>query len=246
MDLNFLKKIDLSDGEIKIYSTLVSSGAARVNKIHEATGIERRNIYDILNKLIEKGLVSYINENGTRLYNVGTPEKIMNYINEKENKLQEIKMEVEHILPELNNALSSRREEIYAEIYRGGEGMKTVFEDSLNYPEIYWIGGGRYMPKMFPTWTANWTRKRIKRKVQVHYLARHEMREEVPKPYGYEKMKFLPEEFSKSPVVIGIYGDKVVNYLFGKTILATVTKSKDLAESYKAYHKYLWEHVAKD
>ena len=71
------------------------------------------------------------------------------------------------------------------------------------------------------------------------------MRAEVPKPYGYELMKFLPEEFSKSPIVIGIYGDKVVNYLFGKTIIATVTKSKELAESYKAYHKYLWDNVAK-
>jgi sugar-specific transcriptional regulator TrmB len=246
MEFEELKELGLNKGETKVYSTLVSSGAARVNKIHEATGIERRNIYDILNKLIEKGLVSYINENGTRLYNVGTPEKIMNYILEKETKLEEIKKEAETIIPELNKALSARREEIYAEIYRGGEGMKTVFEDSLNYPEIYWIGGGRYMPKMFPTWTANWTRKRIKRKVQVYYLARHELRAEVPKPYGYEKMKFLPEEFSKSPIVIGIYGDKVTNYLFGKTIIATVTKSKELAESYKAYHKYLWDNVAKD
>lgn len=246
MDLSFLAKLGLSDGEIKVYSTLVSSGSARINKIHESTGIERRNIYDILNKLIEKGFVSYINENGTRLYSVGTPEKIINYLLEKETKLSEIKKEAEKAIPEITRALNSRREEIYAEIYRGGEGMKTVFEDSLNYPEIYWIGGGRYMPKQYPTWTANWTRKRIKRKVQVFYLARNELREEVRKTYGYEKMKFLPPEFSKSPIVIGIYGDKVVNYLFGKTILATVTKSKDLAESYKAYHKYLWDNVAEE
>jgi sugar-specific transcriptional regulator TrmB len=246
MDLNFLRKVGLSDGEIKVYMVLVSSGAARLNKIHESTGIERRNIYDILNKLIEKGFVSYINENGARLYNASTPERIMNYINEKENKILEVKKAAEDILPELSKKINSRKEEIYAEIFRGGEGMKTIFEDSLNYSEIYWIGGGRYMPKQFPTWFSYWTKKRVKKKIQVYYLARHEMKEEIKQPYQYEKMKFLPLEFSKSPVVIGIYGDKVVNYLFGETVLATVTKSKELAESYKAYHKYLWDNVAKE
>jgi sugar-specific transcriptional regulator TrmB len=244
MNLDFLKKLQLSDGEIKVYTTLVTFGASRLNKIHESTGIERRNIYDILNKLIEKGFVSYINENGKRVFNVSVPEKIMNYISEKESNIQEIKKEAEKALPELSNKINSRREEVFAEIFRGGEGMKTIFEDSLNYPEIYWIGGGRYMPKQYPTWTAYWTKKRIKKKVKVYYLARNELKKEIKQPYQYEEMKFLPIEFSKSPVVIGIYGDKVVNYLFGNTVIATVTKSKDLAESYKAYHKYLWEHVA--
>jgi len=244
MDLTFLKKLGLSDGEIKVYTALLSFGASRLNKIHESTGIERRNIYDILNKLIEKGLVSYINENKTRLFNVSNPEKIIQYINEKETNIQVIKKEAELILPEISQKINSRREEIYAEIFRGGEGMKAVFEDALNYPEIYWIGGGRYMPKQYPTWTAYWTKKRIKKKVMVHYLARHELKDEIKQPYQYEEMKFLPPEFSKSPTVIGIYGDKVVNYLFGGTVLATVTKSKELAESYKAYYKYLWDHVA--
>jgi sugar-specific transcriptional regulator TrmB len=71
-----------------VYSALISGGACRLNKIHELTGIERRNIYDILNKLIEKGFVSYINENGVRLFNVSVPEKIMDYITEKHGEKQ--------------------------------------------------------------------------------------------------------------------------------------------------------------
>jgi len=244
MDLKFLTKLGLTEGETKVYTALVNLGASRLTRIHESTGIERRNIYDILNKLIKKGFVSYINQNETKVYNISPPERIINYITEKETKLSEVKKEAEKALPELNRTINSRRDEVYAEIFRGGEAMKTVFEDALNYPEIYWIGGGRFMPKQFPEWFAYWTKKRIKKKVQIYYLARNELRNEVKKPFALEAMRFLPEEFSKAPTAIGIYGDKIVNYQFGGTILATVTKSRELAESYKAYHKYLWDHVA--
>ena len=67
MELEYLRKIGLTSGEIKVYSAVLEIGASSLNKIHEKTGIERRNIYDILNKLIEKGLVSYVIERGKAL-----------------------------------------------------------------------------------------------------------------------------------------------------------------------------------
>ena len=53
MTLEILRKIGLSEGEIKVYNALLDLGTSSLNQIHEKTGIERRNIYDILNKLIE-------------------------------------------------------------------------------------------------------------------------------------------------------------------------------------------------
>ena len=63
MNLEILKRAGLSDGEIKVYEAILSIGTAPINKIHEKTGIERRNIYDIVNKLIKKGLINYTDEN---------------------------------------------------------------------------------------------------------------------------------------------------------------------------------------
>ncbi len=60
-----------------------------------------------------------------------------------------------------------------------------------------------------------------------------------------EDIKFLPKEFSGNPTVIGIYGNKVTNFIFGDEFFAFVIESKELAENYKRYHKYLWDKVAK-
>ena len=73
---------------------------------------------------------------------------------------------------------------------------------------------------------------------------RIEMKKEV-KQMPYEHIKFLPKEFSGSPTVVGIYGNKIVNFLFGENLFAFVIESKELSENYKRYHKYLWEKVAK-
>ena len=59
-----------------------------------------------------------------------------------------------------------------------------------------------------------------------------------------EEVRFLPKEFSGNPAVVGIFGNKVVNFLFTEDFFAFVIESKEIAENYGAYHKYLWNNVA--
>jgi len=238
-----LRKIGLSEGEIKIYTTLLEHGLSPINQIHEKIGIERRNIYDILNKLIEKGLVTYVMENKKRFFQVSNPNKIISYVEEKKHALDSIKEEVKKEIPNLMQKFNFKRLEISAEIYRGNEGVKAIWEDMLNYKEVRLIGSGRYVPKMLPHFFVNWNKRRIESGVRWFNLMRHEMRKEV-KQMTLEEIKFLPKEFSGNPTVICVYGNKTVNFLFGKEFFAFVIESKDLADNYRIYHKYLWNNVA--
>lgn len=244
MTLEILRKIGLSDGEIKVYSALLDLGISPVNRIHERVGIERRNIYDILNKLIERGLISYVTENKRRLFQISHPTKIIRYIEEKKNHLDITKKEIEKDIPSLIKKFNYTRPNINAEIFRGPEGIKTVWEDMLNAKDNRWIGSARYVPKMFPIWFSNWNKRRIKLKVKWYNLFIHEVRGQV-KLMKYEEMKFLPKEFSGTPTITCIFGNKVVNFLVGKELFAFVIESKELADNYRRYHKYLWDNVAK-
>ena len=244
MALEILRKIGLSDGEIKVYSALVGLGASPLSKIHEKTGIERRNIYDILNKLIERGLVTYIEENKRRLFQISHPNKIIGYIEEKKHELDKTKEEIEKEMPSIIEQFKFKKPEINAEVYRGTEGVKAVWEDMLNYREVYWIGSGRYVPKKLPHFFANWNKRRINLKVKWFNLMRHELRKEV-KSMQYEEIRFLPKEFSGNPTFIAVYGNKLVNFIFSNYSFAFVIENKEIAENYKKYHKYLWDNVAK-
>ena|SRR3989344_3985821 len=244
MNMEILRKTGLSEGEIRIYSALLDEGKSPINKIHEKTGIERRNIYDILNKLIERGLATYITENKRRLFQISHPSKIISYIEEKKHTLDTLKKEIEKDLPSLLEKFNFKKLAINAEIFRGPEGIKAVWEDMLNYTETRWIGSRRYVPLKLPHWFANFNQRRIKLRVRWWNLFRYEMRKKV-NAFPLESIKFLPKAFSGNPTAIAVYGNKTVNFLLGEDLFAFVIESKELADNYRRYHKYLWDNVAK-
>ena len=141
MNLEVLRSIGLSEGEIKVYHAILDLGTANIAQINEKVNIHRRNIYDILTRLIEKGLVSYTDENNKRRYSLTNPSKILGYIEEKKKELENSKQTISKEIPEILERFNSKKFEIKTDVYRGIEGVKAVFEDTLNYPETYWIGG---------------------------------------------------------------------------------------------------------
>ena len=241
---DILKKVGLSKGEISVYMALVNSGLSTVNDVHKKTGIERRNIYDILNKLIERGLITYVVENRKRVFRVSHPSAIAGYVKEKKDNLDEIEKDLNKELPTLIAKMSLKKQHINAEIFRGQGGIKAVWEDMLNYKELRWIGAGRYVPKKMPHYFTGWDKRRIKMKIPIFNLLRWELRQEIT-PFTFEHVKFLPKEFSGNPAVIGVYGNKVVDFLFGEEFFAFSIESEEIAANYRRYHRYLWDKVAK-
>src|SRR3989344_3423851 len=240
MDFKELEILGLSKGNIKVYSAILNNGISSINDIHERTGLERRAIYDIINKLIEKGLITYVIEKGRKKYQCAPPKKLLEELNIKKQEM----LDFEKIIPYIKEIYASSRPKINSEVFRGAEGIKTVWEDMLNYKEIYWIGSGRYVPKKFPDWFSNWNKRRIKLRVKWFNLCRYELKKEI-KVMPYENARFLPVEFSGNPIVIAIYGNKVVNFIYGEQFFAFSIESKEVAHNYKMYHQYLWDNVAK-
>ena len=244
MALDILQKIGLSKGEVKVYEALLDSGKSSASTIHGKTGIERRNVYDILGKLIERGLVAYITENKRRLFQAGHPTKIISYIEERQGELEKVKRDAELEIPSILEKFSLKKPAIDAEVFRGVEGMKAVWMDILNCPEIRWIGSGRYVPKRLPQFFAAWNRRRVKLGIPMFNLMRVELKKEIKVLYELEYLRFLPKEFSGNPAAIGIFGDKTASLLLGEEYFAFVIESKELAENYRKYFQYLWDHVA--
>ncbi|MDP1694338.1 MAG: helix-turn-helix domain-containing protein, partial [Candidatus Woesearchaeota archaeon] len=135
MLLNHLQELGLSSGQISVYSAVLELGISTLNKIQEKTGIERRNIYDILNKLIEAGLVSYTLEKGKKTYQCTHPNKLLEEIKEKQRKLQELKDQI----PSITNLFELSKPDIKAEVFRGNEAIKALLEEVLTHKESFWL-----------------------------------------------------------------------------------------------------------
>ncbi len=240
-----LRKTGLSNGEIRVYLALLDLGSTSVNRIHEKTGIERRNIYDILNKLIERGMINYIFEQNKRHFQLANPNKILGYLDEKSHELDEVKREIRKEMPLLVEKIHSKKPRINAEIFRGLEGIKAVLEDTLNYKKMLFIGGGGYVLDKVPTFWKGYNKRRIKLGLKWYNLALENLRGHRITKERLMYTKFLPREFTLNPGVIWIFGNKVADILWTEDAFAFVIENKQIAENYKRYHEYLWNNVAK-
>ena len=239
MDLKELEILGLTRGEIKVYSAILHIGSSSINNIHEKTGMERRAIYDIINKLIEKGLISYTTERGKRTYQCAPISRIREEIKNKKEELEKF----EKTIPQIEEIYKSKKQKMNIDIFRGKEGIKSVFEDILNYKEAYFIGGRWYVAKEMPIYWSNYDARRIKAGVKFFNLVLHD----APKTPTDKlvSIKELPSDYSGSPSIIWIYGNKVVNVVWGQEFFAFMMESKEITENYKRYFDYLWDKVAK-
>ena len=116
-----LKKIGLTTNEIKVYLTLLDLGSSLAGAIAKKANLHRRPTYDSLNRLIEKGLVSYTIKSGKKFFRPADPERILEIAKEREKEIQKI-------LPEIKKKFKATKVEIFSEIYEGKEGIKSVME----------------------------------------------------------------------------------------------------------------------
>ena len=240
MDLELFSELGLSKGEQRVYSAVLGTGVATLNQVHEKTGIERRNIYDILNKLIEKGFVGYTMERGKRMYKASNPSMISDGIGKRRESLSRLEAQ----LPEIKSLYESNKPAISAEIYRGREGIKAILEDSLNYKSIRFIGGTWFIPNVLKYYWPRYNKRRIEAGIPWYNLVRYEYRNDPLPEKRLMNVKILPKEFSGNPVVVYIYGNKVANVSWEEETLSFVIENKEIAENYLRFHKYLWDKVA--
>ena len=105
MELTVFKKLGLSDKEIKVYLGLIKSGAISVRGLSGRVSLNRGTVYDTLKRLQAKGLVSYYLHETKQKFVAEEPDKLMKLLQEKEEKLEEIKDTFVSLIPELRSLM---------------------------------------------------------------------------------------------------------------------------------------------
>ena len=90
-----LINLGLSPNEARICLTLNYLGMSSVGQIAAKSGLHRSNVYDAIERLIEKGLISYVVRDGTRFFGTAEPSAFLGILKDKETKLLSIIPELE-------------------------------------------------------------------------------------------------------------------------------------------------------
>ncbi len=226
-----LIKLGLTEREANAYIALSNFKETTATEIAKITKEHRTNIYDSLNGLIKKGLITYTIRNNIKFYKLANPDRLIDFIKEKETIAKTI-------LPELKNKLASTEDKPFIEVYEGPEGFKSILFLILRVKKtIYAIGASEEWYKRFPIHIEQYMRDRKTKDIHAKLLY---VKGTKPIKSPLNEIKFLPTEFTH-PSTIAIFGDYVVTFMWTDPLVATLTKSKQLANSFIKYFEVLWK-----
>ena len=234
MDKAELMKVGLGKSETEIYLALLRLGKATVTKLTQETGIHRTYIYDIIEKLREKGLVSQIKEQNKQYFQATEPERIKEYLLEKVDL-------IDKLLPELNKIRKKSVEETSVEVYKGEEGIKTVLNDIIREGKDYYaMGSMKEFEEILPIFAEQFILKVNKNKIKEKVILEEGVKILKAKKHEY---RYLPKEHIFLTGIM-IYSDKVAFFIWKEPYIQILVKNKDIAKSYLTQFNIIWK-VAK-
>ena len=240
MNSSILEEVGLTQKESNVYLALTELGSSSASEIIQKTGSHRAVVYDLLERLIEKGLVGHVIKGRKKFFEATNPERLLEILKEKENK-------VKSIIPELTE-LSQFKEHLDVKIYKGKEGIKTVFEDIIRNKPGEWLslGSGGETYQLLTSFLDDFHRRRIKAKIKARGLLlnnkKSKIRGEKLAKMGLTEIRYLPRAFL-TPTVINIYGDRCTLYSVteDKIPFIILIDNKQLTKSFREYFGWLWK-----
>jgi sugar-specific transcriptional regulator TrmB len=233
-----LKEAGLTENEAKIYSSLLETGPKTATTIAKRTRLHRRVIYDATERLIQKGIVGHILENGRKIFKASSPKRVLEILKEKE-KL--VESDMQEMLALFNQEKDKVRSE--TQFYKGIEGLKTIFEDQIEQKkEILILGASPLAYEMLNIYFHWFDKRRQENKIKIKIIFKKtERKYRLP----LAEIKYLPEKYS-SDMAINIYGDRVAIILWKKDKpVAILIKDQEIAEGYKKQFELMWK-IAKE
>ena len=236
-----LIQIGLTKNETDVYLCLLQLEEALAGEIAKKTGISRTYIYDTVEKLIQKGLVSYVIRNGKRYYRAASPKKIIDYLKDQEAKIN-------IILPQLLALHKPLTKKPIIEVYDGPEGMKNIYTIMFRTKPKNWcllgssgkaeeVVGHDFLDIM----ESRRSKLGINFKCLMNPTRKARKRGKELSKFPLTEVRYLIQEYV-SPVSTYLFGDYTSLMLWMKEKpLAVLIHDKDITNSFKEHFKLLWK-----
>jgi len=239
-----LEDIGIPKNETTIYLTLVKIGASKTGPIIKESGLHSSKVYESLERLEEKGLVSHYNEGGVKYFKAVDPKRLLDFLDEKKKKIFDQEEEIKKIIPFLSEQ-QLMDDETGAEIFRGWKGMETVYKmlrcglqkGDMNY--IFGASKGEDEEKtrtFFDKHVSLLGNKGVKQKIIFNEYARGNI------PAYKEFSKQMQTRYMKNttPAEINIWSDKTMIVLLTKRPVVVLISNQKVADAFRKFFDIMW------
>lgn len=251
MDLaGTLRDVGLTRGEAQVYLALLDLGPSTTGPVVRESRISSSKAYEVLDRLMEKGLVTSVLRGTTRVYEALDPSRLRDYLARREQEIQQQRTLLAPILPMLSARRRRRREQDASRVFHGYQGIRSYFSEVFqslpvgaerlvlgahsgysDRPEVALFF--RHLGKRFAG-------KKIR--TRIIFSADRRASAQHYRSLPYTQVRFLDH---LTPASVGIQGDNVDILVWTpeKKVLFAIT-CPEVAQSYREYFRTLWKLAA--
>lgn len=242
---NFLEELGLTKNEVKVYLSLLKFGSTTTTRIIKDIGINTSKVYESLERLLKKGLVSYSIIKNKKHWNAENPEKINSFLEEEEEEIKKKKLKAKEIIHDLNKIVKTNETESEYRIYEGIRGIKTARENTLKILDkedtFYLILSSFPSDDNLSAFWEDFQERRAKKGIRYKAIFNEKLKDagKTRKTLANSEIKFIQSTFL-SPTWTEIYKDFVAIGVLGKNPSMFVIKNKEIATGFLNHFNSLW------
>ncbi len=241
-----LEAAGLTGGESKVYLALLELGPSTTGPIVEKSGVARSIIYQLLERLSQKGLVSHVVKEKTKYFQAAQPDRLLEYMDERQKELEESKRKLNELLPKLT-AMQGAAKESEVHVFTGFKGMISVHEHTYQKlkrgDEYFHMGITELQPPHFHAYFKRDHARRAKAGIIAKLLFSQKTPKEVLKnrnSFPGCDARYMPIE-TDTPAWFAAYKDVAVIFLVSSNPITIEIVNKEIAGSFRAYFEEFWK-----
>jgi HTH-type transcriptional regulator, sugar sensing transcriptional regulator len=238
-----LLKIGLTEGEAKVYAALLELGPSSVGPVRKRTKISHSNIYEILERLITKGIVTVIINNNIKIFQAVSPSNLTLFLDKKEEELNKQRIILKKALPRIK-ALQETYPKQEAMMFIGLKGLRTAYEefykDGTKKDENLWIyvHNESYAKVSDKFYMHTWLN--MVKKIKSRGIADRSYR---CSPFANAFQKKHDMRFVDFPIFSHgeVYGKKFLLVSWEDPIITVLVHAKHVSNHFRKYFESVWK-----
>ncbi|MBT7902224.1 hypothetical protein HN587_00015 [Candidatus Woesearchaeota archaeon] len=245
MNLELLKEIGLTDGEIKVYLALFKLGLTSTGPLIKNSKVHASKVYLILDRLMDKGLVSHIKEGKKTLYSANPATTIISYLDKLQSKITLQKKSAEDLIKDLTELKNLKTAESETTVFKGAKGLRNAYSIVVQDLKKGDVCYAMFLPAVVDyllPFFENFIKSVSKKGVVQHLLYSEASPEaELIKNLPLTHVRVESSKGSYSPAEMCVYGDyTIISTSGGKEYLTVLIKDKVIAESFRNQFHLIW------
>ncbi len=236
-----LEMLGLNGRQARVYLALLQMGSAGAIEIAKFTRFKHPTVYDVLDVLKEKRLISESVVDGRKVFSAEDPDQLRLIEDERQRTLDQL-------LPDLQGLYRSGARRPQVRVYIGSEGLKIIDAELLEVKskEYFYFGGVREMlQKSSEEHLTNYYRKRISRGIWSNAIRIRGPEDDLEYMRQGEqhmrRVRYLPKPIFEDVAGLYIYDGNVAVASALKESYSMIIESHELSTLMKAIWQCMWE-----